>query len=493
MLCLTQEDPLDMTKRKIITVGLDLASPDTEYASFQSDMSLLDWDIILFKPEIEDFIPIYSDYYQGKPSLSDYESFRLKECCEHWRREINQAVEAGKTVIVFLPTLREVYVDTGKRSYSGSGRNQKTTRYVDFYNNYKAIPAKLSPVNATGSSIKLSSRGSETLVTFWREFESVSQYHVILTEATVPACLVTKTGDKPVGALYQIKRSSGSLLLLPDIDFYADQFIKAKDDKQTWTPAARKFAGRMVAAVVALDKVLRNSAEVTPEPVWAKNAKYTLGSESTLRMQLLEAESKVEIAQKHKEQVAEDLKSAGAFRGLLFEKGKPLERAIIDALRLLGFQAAPYKESLSEFDVVFESDEGRLIGEAEGKDNKAINIDKLRQLGMNIHEDLQREEVSLPAKPVLFGNAFRLQPLDERLDPFTEKCCSAAATSSTALVFTPDLFWPVQYLSDHEDNDYARSCRQALVSATGRVSFPPPPVILKPEEETLEEAEQGEA
>ncbi len=92
----------------------------------------------------------------------------------------------------------------------------------------------------------------------------------------------------------------------------------------------------------------------------------------------------------------------------MFEKGKLLENVIIEALRLLGFKAVPYKDSTSEFDVVFESDQGRLIGEAEGKDTKAVNIDKLRQLAMNVHEDLQREDVSSPAKPVLFGNGFRL-------------------------------------------------------------------------------------
>jgi hypothetical protein len=133
--------------------------------------------------------------------------------------------------------------------------------------------------------------------------------------------------------------------------------------------------------------------------------------------------------------------------------------------------------------VVFESDEGRLIGEAEGKDNKAVNIEKLRQLSMNIHEDLQRESVTAPAKPVLFGNGFRLQPLSERADPFTEKCHSAAATSSTALVFTPDLFWPVQYLVSNSDAEYARACRQTLLASTGRVVFPPPPVAEKTRDE----------
>jgi len=206
-----------------------------------------------------------------------------------------------------------------------------------------------------------------------------------------------------------------------------------------------------------------------------------------LRVQLLDAERKVEEAQKQKEKIVEELRSAGAYRGLLFEKGKPLENVIIEALRLLGFRAAPFKESDSEFDVVFESDEGRLIGEAEGKDNKAVNIDKLRQLSMNIHEDLQRESVTAPAKPVLFGNGFRLQPLNVRADPFTEKCHNASATSSTALVFTPDLFWPVQYLVSNPDAEYARACRQTLLSATGRIVFPPPPI----EEETRDETEVG--
>lgn len=478
-----------MSERRILTIGLELASPDTQYASFQSKTSLLDWDIVFFKPQIGEFTS-YDEYFQGKPSLSDSASFQLKESCEHWRREIKQAIEAGKTVIVFLPSLQEVYVDTGQRSYSGTGRNQRTTRHVAEYNNYQALPATLSPVTATGSAMKLSARGADVLAPYWTEFESASQYKVILTDPKVPACLVTRTGDKAVGALYRSKSSAGTLLLLPDIDFYPDEFVKGKGGKQTWTPAAGQFAGRMVSTVVALDKLLRTAAEVTPEPTWAAESRFALGTETTLRVQLLDAERKVEEAQRHKEQLAEELRSAGAYRGLLFEKGKPLENVIIEALRLLGFTAAPFKESDSEFDVVFESDEGRLIGEAEGKDNKAVNIDKLRQLSMNIHEDLLRENITAPAKPVLFGNGFRLQPLSERVNPFTEKCHSAAATSSTALVFTPDLFWPVQYLVSNSDTAYARACRQALLSSTGRVAFPPPPVVEKTQDETQVENEK---
>ena len=64
--------------------------------------------------------------------------------------------------------------------------------------------------------------------------------------------------------------------------------------------------------------------------------------------------------------------------------------AILEALRLLGFQANNYKDAESEFDAVFEAPEGRFLGEAEGKDNAQVNIDKMRQLEMNIQEDFAR-------------------------------------------------------------------------------------------------------
>jgi hypothetical protein len=146
------------------------------------------------------------------------------------------------------------------------------------------------------------------------------------------------------------------------------------------------------------------------------------------------------------------------------------------ALTVLGFHAAPYRDEGSEFDVVFESAEGRLLGEAEGKDNKAVNIDKLRQLEMNLHEDFEREGITAMAKGVLFGNAHRLSPLAERAEYFTDKCITAAKRNSTALVRTPDLFFVAQYLAARPDEDFARKCRECILSTCGSVvAFPPVP------------------
>lgn len=473
--------------KSILTVGLDLASPDTKYEDFRSRVSLLDWDIVLFRPLINEFWGAYVDHYQGKPSLDDSSSFQLKEACEHWRREIKQAVETGKTVIVYLPAVQEIYIDTGERRYSGTGRNQKTTRIVAPYTNYATVPVDLKPVNASGTAMKLAPLGAEILAPYWAEFATASEYKVLLTGDAVRPCIATKNGDKAVSTIVRSKASSGSLVLLPDIDFYPDTFFKQQAKEQVWTHSAKQFAAKLVGCVVALDKALHASADVTPEPDWASDQQFVLEPERKLRSELLEAESHVEEAQRRLEATQTALRTAGRLRALLYEKGKPLESAIVDALTKLGFSAAPYKDTQSEFDVVFQSVEGRLLGEAEGKDTKAINVDKLRQLSMNIHEDLQREEVEKPAKGVLFGNGYRLTRPEDREPQFTEKCISAALSSSTALVSTSELFRVTQHLAEQPDDAFASACREAIFSGVGLVTLPETQVSEEPSSEAAEE------
>jgi len=462
-----------MAHKNIITIGLELASDTVHSEDLNSKISLLDWDIILIKPVIDQFEADRT--FQGKPAFDEGDSFQLKECAEHWRREIKDAIDAGKMVVVFLPPYEEVYIDSGDRTYSGTGKNQKTTIKVNKFSNYEFLPATLGPVAKLGRSIKLTPQGSEYLASYWSDFESSSTYNVILTQPGLTTAMTTRSGDKAVGCIIRSKINSGTIVLVPDIEFYHESFL---GDDDHWTPAAEQFASRMIASMVSLEKSLHSQGERSAEPGWVAERKYMMPAEPALKVRLLEAEQLVEEAQRQKEDAIEALQALGGIRSLLFEKGKPLENSIIDALRIMGFSAEPFQDAESEFDVVFHSSEGRFIGEAEGKDNKAVNIEKLRQLTMNIHEDLMRDDVSEPAKAVLFGNGYRLAPLEDRQDPFTTKCHSAASSSGAALVFTPDLLTVVQYLSGANNEEYAQECRQAILTQSGRVKFPMPPESL---------------
>ena len=462
-------------EKRIASIECEIPGGLSEYFSIDSDQSLLDWDIILFSPTIDSLVD-YTNTYQGKPSLSDSDSFQLRDRLEHWKREISDAVHNGKTVVIFLPNLYEVYIDTGERQYSGTGRNRQTTRIVTDCNNYKCLPFDLKPVNSKGTAMRLA-KGSEVLSSYWSEFSGYSSYKVRIEGKVSKSLVVTRTGDKTVGALIKMEDSTGTLLLLPHLNLDAEEFYKeTKDGEMEWTKKGRQFGHRLLAAIIEIDRSLRQSRAITPTPEWARAAEYALPKESRLREELLKIDEKIEILQKQKAKTKIALAIESNLRSLLFEKGSPLEDSILQALRLMGFSANNYKDSESEFDAVFESPEGRFLGEAEGKDSSAIGIDKLRQLEMNIHEDLARDEVTQPAKGVLFGNAHRLLPLSERPDFFSAKCVTAVERSGTVLVRTTDLFKVAQYLSGNTDANYAQRCRKAMLETSGEiVQLPDPP------------------
>ncbi|WP_050010631.1 hypothetical protein, partial [Herbaspirillum sp. B65] len=436
-----------MGTKKILSVGVYFASDDIEERNFDDKISLLDWDIIIFRPLIAEYFK-YADTFQGKHSLTSSRSFALREQCEHWRRELTDAFDAGRMIVVFLPPLQEVYVDTGQRTRSGTGRNEKVTTHVSLYSNYECLPLNLKPVLTRGRGMKLSPKGAELLAPYWNEFEQYSFYEVVISpQSGKSPSILTKAGDKAVGTFLRNDKG-GAFFCLPNLDFTSDDFF---DEDGDYSDVARQFSVKLAGAIVALDKVVKSDGDASPEPDWAQIPEYESNLEISIRTSLLELESKLEEIQREKEVLRKQLKESARLRNLLFEKGKPLENAIIDALALLGFEAAAYKDSESEFDVVFESSEGRMIGEAEGKDSKAINVDKLRQLAMNVTEDLARDSVDLPAKGVLFGNGYRLLAPENRPDQFTDKCKNAAAASSTALIATSDLFKVAQYLAGNQD------------------------------------------
>ena len=317
---------------------------------------------------------------------------------------------------------------------------------------------------------------SGLISSYWKKFEEYSEYKILLDGKFSQPLIQTKNGEKIVGAIIRSKSSNGSLLLLPDLKFDSEEFSAEDEESETglvWTQKGLEFGNKFISSIVALDKTIKKQSQITPIPEWANNPVYALPAEKKINQSLLKLEAKLEELQSEKVKLTNQREEEVLLKALLYEKSKILEYAILNALTLLGFSTSQYHDSDSEFDVIFESPEGRLLGEVEGKDNKPIKIDKLRQLEMNIHEDFSRDEIKKVAKGVLFGNAFRLDDLDNRSDFFTSKCITAASRSGVALVRTPDLFLVAQFLSEKLNKNFAKKCRKAILETSGEVvNFP---------------------
>lgn len=462
--------------RTILSVGFEVPGGEIDEIELLSNRSLLDADIIVFQPGIP--YTYGGDTYLGKDCLSDDGSFRVREAMSHWRRELAEAVDAGKIVVLLLAEPEVVYAATGKKEWSGTGRNARATRIVEQLSAYAAVPTKWTHHAATGTEMTLAS-DARFFAPYWAEFARYSQYELYLESDTAKPLVRTKSGNRLVGAY--VTKGRGALVAIPTLELDNQAFVETRKvngkDEHFWTDSAKIFGKRFVGALVAMADALQAETSVTPQPDWATDDAYRLAAERVLEDSISAVTSQLAELDERKRQLEDQLTAAGDLRRLLFEQGKPLEAAVLDALRTLGFTAKPYKEGSSEFDAVFESAEGRFIGEVEGKDNRAINIDKFSQLERNLNADFAREDVDAYAKGVLFGNAYRLKPPDEREAPFTEKCLTAAARLGAALVRTSDLFEPCRYLRERPDEAYAKMCREALLNTSGSlVTFPTPPL-----------------
>lgn len=470
----SRDEPMGELKpgKNIVSVGVTIPGDQIEHITHQSSKSLLDADIVIYVPEI--YVGTYeNDTYQGRKCLSDDGSFRAREYIKHWRSEITACLEAGKVVFVLLSAPVVVFAATGSKDYSGTGRNTRVTRHVDLLSSYAAIPTSWSYTAAHGTAIKLL-ESARAFSRYWSEFSQISEYLAYITGANEPI-FAAQSGNRILGA--SVRRGDGILVALPWLKFDDPNLLTVRaNGAERWNSEALILGRKFAASLVALCSALKTRPGLAPPPEWVEGMQFALPEESAIDAKIASLIEQVQTIERNLVELREQRITAGSARALLYEQGKPLEAAVLESLKLMGFDAANLVEGGSEFDAVFTSDEGRFIGEVEGKDTKAINIEKFSQLERNLNEDFARDGVDSFAKGVLFGNAYRLTPFSQQRDPFTEKCHTAAKRLKVALVHTPDLFNPSRYLKSSGDKIYAESCRRAIFNSNGDVViFPDTP------------------
>ncbi|MCY4575529.1 MAG: hypothetical protein OXC55_02835 [Chloroflexi bacterium] len=440
-------------------------------------MSLDDADIVAFGLPIT---PFATRFYRGKPSLSEDQSFRYKELLHRWRRELLSAVNAGKTVFVQLTSPQIVYVATGEVKRSGTGRNATRTQIVALQSNIEALPCKLEQIReGFGEEIRVAPR-AQFLSRYWKRFADLSWYEMRFSsqDGLLPL-LTTRNQEQIVGAMFVSKNGGGHLILLPGLQLRAqdddEDADRGTDDDNADDNDFRQNSIDYAKHLFEIDQEFRKGAP-SPPPDWMKDSQYETTTQEKLRKDLLRAQAAEAQSRQRTEELKEDLEDAGQLQGLLFAQGKQLEDAVIRALKVMGVEAIGVAEGDSEFDAIFTIDGRRVLGEVEGRDSAAINIDKITQLERNVAEDFAREETTEHAHGVLFGNPERLVSPDKRERTFTQKCMTSAKRNGFALVLTHKMFEAVRYIEATGDLDYAAKCRDAIIATRGVVvEFPSVP------------------
>jgi len=461
-------------------IGFNIPSDNDDFISIDSFSSLADTDIAVFSPNLEttDYSTFQSGSsrdgeYDGKLLYNKESSVLIKDHIAHWEKELLSFVENGGTLFIVLARKDYFYIYSGSRSLSGTGRNQKVTNHVEKLSNYDFLPFKNIQYHiATGKNIVPQSSLVKDLFTHFKEFFTFETY--IVSEKISSSIFTTKNKDRILGTVVKIKK--GFIVFLPNLNLDVERFTKIDKDTQQelWSKEAISQGKILVNCLVEIDNILRDKEEKSPKPNWLDSESFQLLESLKTKKQIEKKNQEIEKGKKEVETLKLVYEEQESLKDLLFETGKPLEIAVIKALKILGYEAENYDDGELELDQIILSPEGhRYIGECEGKENKDIDVSKFRQLLDGLNADFERETVTEKAFGLLIGNPQRLlNPIDRVLD-FTLKCKQGAKRENIGLIKTVDLFYVCKYLTENNDIKYAAKCREAIFNQLGNiVEFP---------------------
>lgn len=446
-------------------VAINTAIPTAERTfGYLSGASLRDYDIVVFDPEFPDLSRI--DFSGGGSCFTVEATDRLIKAISHWSSELDSALKAGKTIFILLNS----YIQDQGATGSTSKGNQRTYN-TSVINNYMSIPVSINLTNSNGEKLIVSDSSFKSL---YESIKDICHYRVVIDTEIKNKTFSARDGST-IGGYSKIKDYDGTIVFLPYFSFDEHVFReKGESGKYIWSKEALAKSNALISQLVAVDKNLRSSFGQTPPPSWMGQIPMPAVIRE-LDQEIAALDGQINELQTQRAQKVGSQENMLNFTHLLYEKGKPLERAIESALSLLGYSVETLRIGDLEIDHVIVSPSGkRMIGESEGKDNAAIDISKFRQLESNIGEDFERDEIDEPAKGILLGNGFRLSPPNEREEQFTQKSLINAKRLGSALIRTSDLYSVAVHLLDKPDDEaYKEACRTAIEEAAGEiVRFP---------------------
>lgn len=450
-------------KLKIITLHYRIKHEDVRNYTLNSAGTLIEADAVVIDPEGITFEVLASSQfheigsYGGRPILYDSYSHTVIELFERRRKELSLLLQNGRTVFCFLRPKYDVNVIMDV-TQSLKGARTINHRHLETISNYSILPYCPAFTQGSGNEISLNKTNFLSNLVPLKEFLYYEAYVIGNIKEALTLATVTSTNN-PVGLIVPVQK--GHIVFLPIIH------------KSVPSPRVFNFFCNFIKAMEA-------KSGVTSPPDWC--LKFPVPGEKEKLEQIFRMEKEIEVAKSKLAEEINVLTEIQEWKGLLFEQGKPLEQLVMKALELLGFSVSRFKEGSIEHDIIFEASEGRALGEIEGKDNSAINVDKFRHLSANLDEDFER--IGKYSKGVLIGNGYRLlDPVTPRACQFTEKVMEGSTMKSFSLLTTTELFKAVTCILKNDDEAFKRTCRMKILETVGKVVAFDIPYQKTPEEE----------
>ena len=406
---------------------------------------MLDYDAVILDPVAfpAEYSVAFPPMYQGRRCISDDESPRLLADMARRRKEIEEMLALGRTVLIFTPDESSCAVDTGDRRHSGTGRSRVTTTIVTTVRVVDLVPLKLVVADAEGSAISVSAGGP--LVDFWKRVGKQTMYRAIIENGPGTSFLTLTGTTKSVGAAVTAE-GGGHLYLVPVIAYPDDATLKS----------AASIDKNFVDAFIEL--VRANSSTPLEVPDWYDS--YVLPDEVLKRRALQESEHHIDSLLAERDELQLRLARAREPKRLIAATGTALEDAVRWAFHALGATTLSGRPARTDF--VLECAAGVAVVEVKGLTKSAAEANAA-QLEKWVSEYV--EEHGTVPKAILVVNAYREVPPPDRDPAFPPQMLPYAQRRGHCLMTGLQLLGAVRHALD--DAERRRAVMQEIFQTDG--------------------------
>jgi hypothetical protein len=453
---------------RILSLDFDpVYGDDCTRSSFASDVSVFDYDLVIWDPRnsLDDYIAY--EKYMGQPALTDNSSVEFSSDFKRRHGEFSKFLDSGRVLIVISRPPIKCAFATGERKYSGTGRNRVTTRIVDSATLQAAIPRPdVTFVPAKGQRIQ--TVGDGPIQALIRKYHRNFEYHAILNNA--PGIAVAEVaGTNQAVASIEVTPSGGILLILPHIELRNLEKSPSADDpeddesddadegdRDEFVEIAPEFQEDLIAAITRLS----GNAEAS-RPAWSQ--RFATEFQQKVRDEVLAEQRRVEEARTALAEAKQRAEDAEAQDQLFLGTGKALEIQVRDVLQILGGEVHEAAPGRDDWRATFP--EGRVVVEVKGVSKSAAekHAAQLEKWVASAYE-----ETGELHKGLLVVNTWREVPLDERTGPdFPDQMIGYSTARQHALLTGLQLFTIRQQIESGAAT--AEEWRKAIFGAAGRV------------------------
>lgn len=182
---------------------------------FRSSDTILEYDMLIINFEY-----LFNEYEQvgafnGISKLTEYESQQIVKDINRRKCEIQEFLKSGRNILIISP-YKDVRVRyTGVHSTDGTGRNARTTNYVEEVALIDSLPIKIKSIKATGTKTELYEKNIER---FYNKYKNDLEYNSYFDIEDCSNPLINVVNTSKIVSNYE-KYEKGIILSFPNHHF----------------------------------------------------------------------------------------------------------------------------------------------------------------------------------------------------------------------------------------------------------------------------------